>query len=146
MNKITHGSQVMLHYQLSLEDGSEIESSFGGEPLRITIGDGTLTEGMELSLFDQQAGDEFTINLSPEQAYGYPDKENQHPVPLEDFPDDMPPEEGLVIAFDGPDNEEILGTVIDVNDKDVIVDFSHPLAGRDINFKVQILQVEEAAE
>ena len=144
MNKITHGSQVTLHYQLSLEDGTEIESSFGDEPLTITIGDGHLTEGMELSLYDQQAGDEFTIKLTPEQAYGYPDKENQHPVPLSDFPDDMPPEEGLVIAFDGPNNEEILGTVIQLKPKEAIVDFSHPLAGRNVQFRVQILQVDEA--
>ena len=142
MNKITHGSRVSLHYQLTLEDGTEIENSFHDEPLEISIGDGVLTEGMELSLFDQQAGDEFSIMLTPEQAYGFPDKDNQHSIPLSDFPSDLPPEEGLVIAFDGADNEEILGTVIEIKKQDVIVDFSHPLAGRNINFKVKILQVD----
>jgi len=142
MNKITHGSRVSLHYQLTLEDGTEIENSFHDEPLELNIGDGVLTEGMELSLFDQQAGDEFNIMLTPEQAYGFPDKENQHNIPLSDFPADLPPEEGLVIAFDGADNEEILGTVIEIKKQHVIVDFSHPLAGRNINFTVKILQVD----
>jgi len=143
MNKITHGSRISLHYQLTLDDGTEIENNFGDEPLVLNIGDGVLTDGMELSLLDQQAGDEFSIMLTPEQTYGFPDKNNQHSVPLADFPADLAPEEGLVIAFDGADNEEILGTVIDIKKHEAIVDFSHPLAGRNINFKVKILQVDE---
>jgi FKBP-type peptidyl-prolyl cis-trans isomerase SlpA len=79
--------------------------------------------------------------LSPEQGYGYPEPENVHTMPVSDFPADMAPEEGQIIAFDGPDDEEIVGTIIKVGKDDVDVDFSHPLAGRNLLFKAEIVEV-----
>jgi FKBP-type peptidyl-prolyl cis-trans isomerase 2 len=62
-------------------------------------------------------------------------------MPLSDFPDDMQPEPGQVIAFDGPGDEEIVGTIIAIKMKQVTVDFSHPLAGRDLQFNAEIINV-----
>ena len=141
MSTIQANSQVSLFYQLLLEDGTEVESNFGEEPLEIVMGDGTLSEGMELALLNQKKGDKVDITLSPEQGYGYPDEEKVHNIPLADFPDDMQPEPGQVIAFDGPDDEEIVGTILEINGDDVSVDFSHPLSGRTLVFKAEILDV-----
>ena len=143
MKKIQHNSQVSLYYQLLLEDGTEIESNRGGDLLSLVIGDGTLTDGMELALLNQQQGDSISINLSPEQGYGYPDKENVHTMPVSDFPSDLTPEAGQVIAFDGPDAEEIVGTVVSIKGDEVAVDFSHPLAGRNLIFEADIVEVSD---
>ena len=141
MNTIQENSRVSLYYQLSLEDGTEVESNFGEEPLVVIIGDGTLSEGMELALHNQSKGDKIDITLSPEQGYGYPSEENVHNIPLGDFPADLQPEEGQVIAFDGPDDEEIVGTILEIKGNEVTVDFSHPLSGRTLVFKAEVLDV-----
>ena len=144
MNKIQYDSQVSLYYQLLLEDGTEVESNIGDEALVVTIGDGILTDGMELALSGHQKGDTIDVLLSPDQAYGYPNEENRHNMPISDFPDDLQPEQGQVIAFDGPNDEEIIGTIIEINGDDVVVDFSHPLAGRSLQFKAEIIDVNNS--
>ncbi|MCW9015068.1 MAG: peptidylprolyl isomerase [Gammaproteobacteria bacterium] len=145
MNKIQDNSTVSLHYQLSLEDGTEVENSFDAEPLVFTLGDGTLTEGMELALLGLTENESISVTIAPEQAYGYPDENKIHSMPLNDFPDDLQPEPGQVIAFDGPDDEEIIGTILEINGDEVTVDFSHPLAGRTLIFKANTLEVTSAA-
>ena len=139
-SKIDYNHIVTLHFKLSLEDGTEVESSFDDEPLEITIGDGTLTDGMEEALIGCSAGDSISVTLSPDQGFGYPDENNQHSIPLDDFPSDLKPEPGQIIAFDGPNDEEIAGTILEIKGNEVIVDFSHPLAGQTITFEANILQ------
>jgi len=142
MTKIQQNSKITLRYQINLEDGTEVESNAGIEPLIFIFGDNVLTSGMEDALFEKQAGDHISVTLSPEQAYGYPDDNNIHSMPVSDFPDDLKPEVNQVIAFDGMDDEEIMGTIIELKDNEVIVDFSHPLAGRTLIFKAEIISVE----
>lgn len=140
--KVDYNSTISIQYKLSLEDGTEVESNFEDEPLELTIGDKTLTDGMEDALIGLKTGETIKATLSPEQAYGYPNEENIHNIPIEDFPDDMPPEVGQVIAFDAPtDGDEILGTIIEVNNTEVQVDFSHPLAGRTLIFEAEIKSI-----
>lgn len=146
MTKIQYNSPVQIRYQLLLDDGTEVEDNRDDEPLAFIIGDGTLTDGMDMALLGHQTGDSINVTLTPEQCYGYPDKDNIHAMPVADFPDDMPPEVGQVIAFDGPDDEEIIGTIVEIKNKEVMVDFSHPLAGRNLIFKADIVDVNEAVE
>ena len=130
-----------MHYRISLDDGTELETSFGDEPLEFTMGEDVLTEGMELSLLDLKTGDTQTITLTPEQTYGHRDPDNIHDLKPEDFPEDMQPEKGQVIAFDTPSGDDINGIVVEVKPDKVSVDFNHPLAGNDIVFEVEILEV-----
>jgi FKBP-type peptidyl-prolyl cis-trans isomerase SlpA len=143
MNTVKSDSKISLHYSLSLEDGPEIENNFDDEPLVCFIGDGTLAPGMEDALIDLKAGDNIDVTVPPEQGYGYPDEENIHSLPASDFSADMEIAVGDVIAFDSPDeNEEIPGTIIEIKGEEVVVDFSHPLAGRHLTFKATIIAIE----
>ncbi|MCW8855003.1 MAG: peptidylprolyl isomerase [Gammaproteobacteria bacterium] len=144
--KIDYDSIVTLNYRLSLEDGTEVESSFDETPLEIIIGDGTLTDGMEQALIGKNEGDTVSVSINPEQGFGFPDEDNQHAIPLDDFPSDLKPESGQIIAFDGPNNEEIPGTILEIKDKEVIVDFSHPLAGHNLIFNADIIKVQPPQE
>lgn len=139
--QINQHSHVILHYRVSLEDETELESSFGDEPLEFTMGEDTLTEGMELSLLDLKVGDKQSITLTPEQTYGHRDPENIHSLNPADFPDEITPERGQVIAFDTPAGDDINGVVLDVSDDNISVDFNHPLAGNNLIFEVEILKV-----
>jgi FKBP-type peptidyl-prolyl cis-trans isomerase SlpA len=139
---IAQDSHVTLHYRISLEDGTELESSFGDEPLEFTMGEDLLTEGMEMSLINLKQGDKQNITLTPEQTYGNRDPENIHDLSSSDFPSDMKPEKGQVIAFDTPAGDDINGVVLEVKKDKVSVDFNHPLAGNNLVFEVEILKVK----
>lgn len=141
MTTVTAESNLLLFFKMELEDGTLVESNYDDEPIEFKIGDGSLTSGMEDALIGKQAGENISVVLSPEMAFGLPDENNIHTMPVDDFPADMKPEVSQVIAFDGPDNEEILGTIIKVNKEEVDVDFSHPLAGRTISFTAQITEI-----
>lgn len=137
-------SLLLMHYSISLTNGTEIESSFDDEPVEVSMGSGVLTEGMELALYGLQAGDKQTLTLTPEQGFGLRDEDNIHMMPLSDFPDDLKPESGLMFAFETPDEEEILGTVLTIKDDNAEVDFNHPLAGQPLVFTVEILDINNA--
>ena len=139
-SEIMPGSQVSLHLSLSLPDGTEAVSTFGEEPLSLVMGDGTLLPGMEMALYGLSAGDEQTLTLEPHQAYGFHDEQMTHELPRSDF-GDHEPEAGHIMAFATPGGDETPGLVLEVHDDKVKVDFNHPLAGREVVFRVQVLEV-----
>jgi FKBP-type peptidyl-prolyl cis-trans isomerase SlpA len=132
-----------MHFSLSFKDGTEAFSTFGNEPASLVMGDGSLTDGMELSLYGLGAGDEQSLTLSPDQAFGMRDSEKIHGMPREDFGPELELKPGVIVAFDTPSGEELAGTVIDFDDQTVQVDFNHPLAGHEVVFNVEILEVGE---
>lgn len=141
MNTVNSDSRLMLQFKMELEDGTLVESNFDEDPIEFQIGDGSLTSGMEDLLLNKAEGETVSATLSPELGFGLPDENNIHSMPISDFPDDMPPELNQVIAFDGPDDTEILGTIVDIKKDEVDVDFSHPLAGRTITFTAKIVEI-----
>ncbi len=132
---------VTLHLSIALEDGTVAISTFDEEPLEVIMGDGTLQPGLELALYGLKAGDEQTLNLLPEQAYGLRDRNLIQQMPRTEFGSDFVPEEGQIIAFAMPNGDEAAGQVLSLDEGHVEVDFNHPLAGHEITFKVQILDV-----
>jgi FKBP-type peptidyl-prolyl cis-trans isomerase SlpA len=143
-DEINMHSLVLMHYSITLTDGSIIESSFDDEPVEINMSQGDITRGMELALFGLKEGDTQTLTLTPEQGFGIRDEKNISDMPLSDFPEDMPPETGLSFSFETPDGEEIPGTVIRLKEDVAEIDFNHPLAGHQIIFTVNILGVNNA--
>ena len=130
---IAEGARVVMHYTLSLADGTVADTSRNGEPMSFQVGDGSLDPGLEQLLFGLRKGDRVRFSLAPGQAFGHRDPGNVHTMRREDFPPDLTPEEGAVVGFDTPGGDEVLGTVLEVGEDTVRVDFSHPLAGRQLN-------------
>lgn len=141
MTTVKQDTKFLLLFKMELEDGNLVESNFDEDPIEFQIGDGSLTSGMEDALIGKSAGDNVSVTLSPDMAFGMPDENNIHRLPVDDFPADMPPEVNQVIAFDGPDETEIMGTIINIDKDEVEVDFSHPLAGRNIIFSAKITEI-----
>ncbi len=142
--RIGHGSRVRMHYSITLEDGTVADSSFDEEPIELTMGDGTLVQGLELAILGLQAGDRQTLKIGPENAFGYPDPQAVTTMGRSEFPADMPLEPGHIIGFTTPGGDELPGAIKAVGDDEVTVDFNHPLAGHEITFTVEILDVGEA--
>ena len=143
-DEINMHSLVLMHYSIALTNGSVIESSFDDDPVEITMGNGDVTDGMELAIFGLKEGDSQTLTLTPEQGFGTRDEDNIHDMPLSDFPEELPPEPGLSYSFESPDGDEIPGTVVSLKNKTAEIDFNHPLAGHEIVFTVKILAVNNA--
>ncbi|OGT88291.1 MAG: hypothetical protein A2514_01235 [Gammaproteobacteria bacterium RIFOXYD12_FULL_61_37] len=139
--EIVPGSRIILHFSLSLPDGTEAVSTFHDEPLACTLGDGTLRPGMELALYGLKSGDTQTLTLEPEQAYGLHDDDLVHQVNRSLFPDSLSLTEGQIIAFSLPDGQGTLGAVLELDDGLVTMDFNHPLAGRQVVFRVEVVEV-----
>jgi len=141
-NSIQPGDQVVLHCSITLEDGTVAESTFGDEPISITMGDeSVLINGLQLALYGLKVGDRESIIVDPENAFGMPDDEAIQMMPLTDFPAEMSLEEGQIISFTTPDGEEIPGAIKKVGSENVEVDFNHPLAGHELKFEAEILEV-----
>lgn len=136
------GAVVTMHFSLRFRDGTVADASEPGEPMTFVMGDGSMVQGLELALYGLKAGDKQTVELDPLHAFGFSDPENIHSMPRADFAPELPLEIGIVLAFSTPSGEEIPGAIKEVRDEEVIVDFNHPLAGHDVIFEVEIVDIQ----
>ncbi|AEF56314.1 FKBP-type peptidyl-prolyl cis-trans isomerase [Marinomonas posidonica] len=143
MTSITAQSQITLHFELALEDGQVVDSNFEQAPASFRFGDGSLLPAFEASLLGLKAGDESSFTMAPEKAFGAHNESNLQRIPRSQFEMDL--EEGMVVSFADMSKNELPGVIAEIGEKDVLVDFNHPLAGRTLTFKVQIIEVEESA-
>lgn len=141
--RITDGSQVLLHFEVSLENGTVIDSTFTrSEPVSLVVGDGSLLPGFESVLNNLRAGDTRTAHLEPEQAFGEWNKDNVQTFSRAQFSTtESSPEVGMMLEFEDKGKNTLPGVVSKVTEDDVEVDFNHPLAGQPVLFKVQIFKV-----
>jgi FKBP-type peptidyl-prolyl cis-trans isomerase SlpA len=125
---IERTSKVTLFYRLGLTDDQVLEDNFDDEPMTVLLGQGEMAEGLELALIGLRAGDEQTIDIGPDLAFGYVDETLFRALPRSDFDPAMDLEAGLIIEFVNEDGDSLPGTIIDFDDDEVQVDLNHPLA------------------
>ncbi|MBI5612075.1 MAG: FKBP-type peptidyl-prolyl cis-trans isomerase [Gammaproteobacteria bacterium] len=142
---IEPGSRVRLSFSLCLADGTLVDSAAPEAPLVITIGSGELFDALEEFLLGLSAGARRRFEIPAEQAFGPARDDAVHTLPRSVFPPELAVEAGQVIGFAMPSGQETPGVVVAVAETEVTVDFSHPLAGHDLVFEVEILDVEPAA-
>ena len=144
--RITHGSLVKLHFEVSLENGTVIDSTFNrAAPVALTIGDESFLPGFEQVLMNLRAGDTRTAHLEPEQAFGEWNPDNiQHFSRTQFALVTDNPEIGMLVAFEDKGKNTLPGTISAITEDEVEVDFNHPLAGQPVLFKVKIFQVTPA--
>ena len=142
---IDKGSVVTFHYTLTIPSEDHIaDSSRDAEPAIVTIGEGELIQGLENRMLGLKPGDKRQFDIPCMEAYGPSEQDRILSIPLTEFPEDMDVEEGNVIGFTTPSGEELAGVVLKHEDGKAVIDFSHPLAGYDLQFDIEILKVEKA--
>ena len=141
MNTIRHGSCVTLHFTLLLAEGRVVDTSRASEPLTLIVGQGDIAPGLERYLVGLCAGDQRRINIPGDEVYGPRDPDAVQTIAHAEFPPELTPEPGQVLGFTTPTGEEIPALVMAIKDDGVQIDFSHPLAGHDLIFEVEILTV-----
>lgn len=138
---ITVGRKVIMHFALQLDNGDVVDSTFNGKPASFVLGDGNLPGAVETFLNGMKAGESNTFSLSPEQVFGQPNPQNVQEVPRQKFASDMALSEGLAISFADKSGAELPGVVTAFDEERVTIDFNHPLAGKNLLFQVEILEV-----
>ena len=118
--------------------------SVDGEPMVFTMGDGSLIEGLEMVLYGLKVGDKQSLSIEPRDTFGFPEDENIHTLPSSEFSDDLKIEEGMIIGFSTPSGEEVPGAIMEIKGEEVKVDFNHPLAGHEVVFSVEIVEIKPA--
>ena len=143
--KISENKVVVLHYAVSDSDATLIDSSYDHSPLSIIHGTGYLIPGLEDALTDHITGDKFEVAVSAENAYGDRHDEFVQTVPKSMFESVEDLEVGSQLRATTDDGEQTV-IVIVVTDEEITVDGNHPLAGIDLKFDVEILEVRDATE
>lgn len=135
------GDTVKVHYTGKLDDGTVFDSSADREPLEFKLGAGQIIPGFEEAVLGMNPGDSTTTKIPKEKAYGERKDENILTVERGRLPDDIKPEVGHMLTVSQPDGSSFNVTVIDLNDKEVTLDGNHPLAGKDLTFDIELVEI-----
>ncbi|MEL7525640.1 MAG: peptidylprolyl isomerase, partial [Pseudomonadota bacterium] len=130
MSEAKAGDTVQLHYKGTLDDGSVFDSSEGREPLEFTVGSGQIIPGLDKAIPGMKIGDEKTVRVEAEEAYGAVNPEARQTVPRGNIPPDVPLEVGLQLQAQTENGQMISVTVVEFSDEEVVLDANHPLAGK----------------
>lgn len=139
--KPVSGQQVRVHYKGTLDDGTEFDSSAGRDPLEFVIGTGQVIPGFDSAVGDLEVGETTTVTILAEEAYGPRYEEAIQQVPLDVFPD--APEVGWAVEMADPQGQRLAAVILGVEDDFAVLDFNHPLAGQDLTFEIELLEVLE---
>ncbi|MGB1198174.1 MAG: FKBP-type peptidyl-prolyl cis-trans isomerase [Thalassotalea sp.] len=143
--KIAPNKVVVLHYAVSDSEGTLIDSSYDHKPLAVIHGTGYLIPGLEDALVDHSAGDKFEVAVEADNAYGERHDGFVQTVPKAMFESIEDLDVGTQLRATTDEGEQTV-IVIDVTDDEITVDGNHPLAGIDLSFDVEILEVRDATE
>lgn len=137
--------KVELHFSLKLADTGElVDSTFEKKPAELVIGDGNLPAAFEAVIHGMKAGERKIEKIEPKDGFGQHNPSNVQRIPKDQFDPSVELSEGLVVSFQDKAKSELPGVVAAIDDLMVTVDFNHPLAGRDLEFEVEILSVAPA--
>ena len=146
MSTANNGNTVKVHYTGTFTDGVEFDSSFQrGEPISFTLGTGQMIPGFEQGVLGMTVGETKEISLTPDQAYGPHRPEAIRSMDKNIFPSDFNFVIGGVVQGQAPTGQPMIATILEEQDSTVTLDFNHPMAGKDLNFKIELLEVSSAS-
>ena len=135
------GRAVQVHYKGTFEDGTVFDSSYDrGETIGFTVGAGEMIPGFDAAVNGMKVGETKTVKIEPGEAYGEHNPEGIQAVPKQSFPEDFEFEQGLVIEG-SVQGQPVRGIISQVEEEVVVVDFNHPMAGKNLNFDIELVKV-----
>jgi peptidylprolyl isomerase len=145
MTEAKQGDTVKVHYKGTLTDGTVFDSTYEQEPLEFTIGEGKIIPGFEESVVGMEEGQTKDVSVAPEQAYGDYNENGVVNFPRENLPEDINPELGMTLQMTTPEEQTVYVTVTEIEDETITLDANHPLAGKDLHFQIELLEVNQSA-
>ncbi len=144
MAEVKAGDTVHLHYTGTLLDGSTFDSSEGREPLQFVVGSGQIIPGLDVAIPGMKVGDKKIVKIGADDAYGQSNPEMRQAVPREGIPADIPLEVGTQLQMQTPDGQAMPVTVVEVDEATVTLDANHALAGKDLQFDIELMKIDAA--
>ncbi|NQU98702.1 peptidylprolyl isomerase [Candidatus Woesearchaeota archaeon] len=139
---IKKGDKVKVEYTGTFDDGTVFDASEKhGKPLEFEVGAKQVIKGFDDAVVGMKKGEEKEIKLASKEAYGDPNPMLVKKVPREQLPKDQDPKPGMMLVIGTPDGKQIPARITDVTDKEITVDINHPLAGKNLNFKLKIADI-----
>lgn len=135
------GDTVKVHYTGRLQDGSVFDTSQERDPLEFTLGQGQLIPGFEQAVVGMNVGDRTTIEIKPEDGYGLHREDMVEHVPRTEFPPHIEPEPGQMLRVTQPNGDDLVVMITSVSDDTVTVDANHPLAGKELIFDIEVMEI-----
>ena len=141
MAQAKQGDLVKVRYTGMLDDGSTFDSSDGREPLQFVIGEGMLIPAFEEAIVGMLPGDSRSVHIPADEAYGPFMDELILEVDKNQIPPYLNPEEGMQLQITQDDGSSTVVKVVKLTDEKVFLDANHPLAGRDLNFSIELVDI-----
>ena len=156
MAQVKEADKVKINFIGKLADGTIIDSTYPDPetdecghddcchehgPMELTIGEGDFYTPVEAALIGMRVGEKKTVVISPDDAFGDYNEENVFSVKRSDLPDDITPEVGLELEVTGDDDDLYMVTIVDVTDEEVSLDTNHPLAGEELTYEFELVEI-----
>ena len=141
MALVKEGDVVKVHYTGKLTNGEQFDSSVGREPLEFTVGAGQMIKGFDAAMPGMAVGDKKTINIIPEDGYGEKSEDAIIEFPKENVPADMKLEPGMPLTLSNQAGQPVPVIVVEVKDDIIILDANHFLAGQDLVFDIELVEI-----
>ncbi|MDG1116409.1 MAG: peptidylprolyl isomerase [Flavimaricola sp.] len=141
MTQVKTGDTVRIHYTGTLETGETFDTSSGRDPLEFVVGSGQIIPGLDKALPGMAIGESKTVAVPCAEAYGESNPEARQDVPRDSIPAEIPVDPGTQLQMQTQTGQVIPVTVVEVTDEVVILDANHPLAGKDLTFQIELVDV-----
>ena len=141
MAQASNGDTVRIHYTGTLKDGTEFDSSSGRDPLEFKLGEQTILPTLEASVVGMAVGDTATVEIAADDAYGPRIDEAVQVVERTMIPEEISVTVGNQLQATAPDGQTLVFTIVDANDQSVTLDGNHPLAGEDLTFNIELVEI-----
>ena len=141
MTQAKSGDTVKVHYTGTLSDNTEFDSSQGGEPLSFTIGQNMVIPGFENGVVGMKVGESKKVSIPADQAYGPYNNELVAAVPRSQVPPELDVSVGMILQVRSTEGGLARAIVRDVSENEITLDLNHPLAGQDLTFEIELVEI-----
>ncbi len=141
MTQAKYGDTVKVHYTGKLDDGTVFDASTEEDPLLFTIGGGQIIPGFEQAVVGMRPGESKTVKIPAEEAYGQRREDLILEIEKTQLPEGLKPEIGMQLQSRQPDGSIIVLTIADIRESHITLDANHPLAGKDLTFDIQLIEI-----
>lgn len=144
MTQAKAGDTVRIHYTGTLKTGETFDSSDGRDPLEFTVGSGQIIPGLDNAIPGMAEGEKKTVEVPCAEAYGEVMEDARQTVPRSQIPPNIPLEQGLQLQMQMPSGQAVPVTVAELTEDEVVLDANHPLAGKDLIFAIEMVEIKAA--
>ena len=141
VNVVAKGSKVSIEYTGTFEDGTVFDTTDGRGPIGFVTGNGEVIKGFDDAVIGMKKGEQKTVRITPQDGYGERDERLKQQVPRSVFPAEMKIDKNMGFSFRAPEGQMMHATITDASSDTVTLDMNHPLAGKNLVFKLKVVDI-----